>query len=154
MKLARARSRRAPWPKWTTKRAPEILAARSKSRMPRASPSSQWGLAGKSNCVGCAPGLFELVGVLVLADGDGVVGQVGKLLEECSHLEIGFDCAGLEGGDAVFEGGRLECYGGRVFAFAFEATDLLRESVALGLEGLDLSDSGAACGVELGEICE
>ena len=57
MKLARARSRRAPEPSWRTKRAPEILAARSKSRMPRASPISQWGLAGKSK-VGMVPQVF------------------------------------------------------------------------------------------------
>ena len=49
MKLASARSSRAPAPKCTTKRAPEILAARSKSRMPSASPISQCGRAGKSN---------------------------------------------------------------------------------------------------------
>ncbi len=42
---------------WRTKRAPEILAARSKSRMPRASPISQWGLAGKSK-VGMSPQVF------------------------------------------------------------------------------------------------
>ena len=103
------------------------------------------GLGREVELRGLAPGLFELVGVLVGADGDGVVGQVGNLLRSARDLEIGFDCAGLEGGDAVFEGGGLERYGGDVLALALEATDLLREGVALGLEGLDLSDSGAAC---------
>ena len=54
MKLMRARSRSAPAPFRRAKRAPVILAARSKSRMPRFSPMSQWALGAKSNC-GASP---------------------------------------------------------------------------------------------------
>ncbi len=43
-----ARSRRAPSSQATEKRAPESFAARSKSRMPRSTPRSQWGLGAKS----------------------------------------------------------------------------------------------------------
>ena len=46
----RARSSRAPAPVRTANRAPAIFAARSKSRMPRASPISQWLLAGVRQC--------------------------------------------------------------------------------------------------------
>ena len=82
------------------------------------------------------------------------LGRLGICSRSAAHLEVGFGGAGFEGGDAVFEGGGLERYGGDVFAFALEAADLLREGVALGLEGLDLGDGGAACGVERGEVCE
>ena len=52
MKLASARSNRAPKAQYTAKRAPVSFAARSRSRIPRCSPSSQCGLALKSNCGG------------------------------------------------------------------------------------------------------
>ena len=48
----RARSSRAPAPVRTANRAPVIFAARSKSRMPSASPRSQWLLAGAVNVGG------------------------------------------------------------------------------------------------------
>ena len=48
-----ARSSRAPWSHSTAKRAPATLAARSKSRMPSAGPSSQcgWGVKSKTRGV-------------------------------------------------------------------------------------------------------
>ena len=48
MNWMRARSRRAPRSQWTAKRAPEILAARSKSRMPSSGPRSQCAFGVKS----------------------------------------------------------------------------------------------------------
>src|SRR5690606_31106795 len=52
MKLIRARASRAPAPDRTEKRAPDMRAARSKSRMPSAPPISQWGFGAKSNVRG------------------------------------------------------------------------------------------------------
>src|SRR5689334_24373818 len=46
IKLIKARSSLAPEPDKTANRAPAIFAARSKSRMPSASPMSQWLFAG------------------------------------------------------------------------------------------------------------
>ncbi len=57
MKLISARSSREASPFITAKRAPESLAARSKSRMPRASPTSQWDLGSKANR-GTSPHFF------------------------------------------------------------------------------------------------
>ena len=52
MKLISARSSRAPAPISTEKRAPDIFAARSKSRIPSAAPMSQCGFGSKSNARG------------------------------------------------------------------------------------------------------
>ena len=52
MKLISARSSRAPAPLSTANRAPDIRAARSKSRMPSAWPISQCGFGSKSNVGG------------------------------------------------------------------------------------------------------
>ena len=64
MKLIRARSSRAPAPISTEKRAPDIFAARSKSRMPSAAPMSQCGLRLE----------VERARLAVTADFDVVVG--------------------------------------------------------------------------------
>ena len=50
-----ARSSRAPAPQFTTKRAPETFAARSKSRMPSAVPTSQCGRAVELEAARLAP---------------------------------------------------------------------------------------------------
>ena len=52
MKLMSARSSRAPAPSSTANRAPDIRAARSKSRMPSAVPTSQCGLGVNANAGG------------------------------------------------------------------------------------------------------
>ncbi|OQB57889.1 MAG: hypothetical protein BWX98_01098 [Candidatus Aminicenantes bacterium ADurb.Bin147] len=52
MKLIRARSIRAAAARETVKRDPAILAARSKSRIPRPVPRSQWASGSKSNSRG------------------------------------------------------------------------------------------------------
>ena len=50
-KLSSARSRRAPWPPSTVKRLPESLLPRSKSRMSRSVPRSQWALNSKPSAL-------------------------------------------------------------------------------------------------------
>jgi hypothetical protein len=52
MKSMSARASRAPAPINTEKRAPDMRAARSKSRMPSAAPISQCGFGSKSNTGG------------------------------------------------------------------------------------------------------
>src|SRR5450830_921495 len=52
MKLISARESRAPAPIRTANRAPDIFAARSKSRIPSADPMSQCGFGSKSNARG------------------------------------------------------------------------------------------------------
>ena len=52
MKAASARTSRAPCPRSNGKPEPVILAPAGRSRMPSAAPSSQCGLAAKSNCGG------------------------------------------------------------------------------------------------------
>ena len=56
MNVTSARSRAAPAPHRTANRAPEIFAARSKSRMPSAGPRSQCACGSKSNA-GVSPQL-------------------------------------------------------------------------------------------------
>ena len=59
IKLISARSSRAPAPMYTANRAPLSLAARSRSRMPSASPISQCGFGSKSN-VRFSPHVFTV----------------------------------------------------------------------------------------------
>ena len=73
MNWLRARSRRAPRPHWTAKRAPEIFAARSKSRIPSSGPRSQWAFGSKSKAGGSPT--FR---TSTLADSSGPTGTSGS----------------------------------------------------------------------------
>ena len=118
------------------------------------SPISQWGLAGKSNCVGCPRSFRAVLACSSEPTGTESLGRLGSCWRSAADLEIGFVArvsrAAMrslrEVGSSVTAAG--------VFAFALEAADLLRESVALGLEGFGLGDGGAAGGVEVGEVGE
>ena len=81
----RARSSRAPAPFSRAKRAPVILAARSKSRMPRFSADIPVGLRGKVEAGGFPPGLHHRVVVAGGPQGHGLVGQVGQIEQENPH---------------------------------------------------------------------
>jgi hypothetical protein len=98
MKAASARSSRAPASNWSENRAPAIFAARSKSRIPSASPISQCGRGGNANAFG-VPALLA-VRRLVLAARDRLVRHVRNPLLDL--LEVGLAPALV-----AFEGSNL-----------------------------------------------
>ena len=78
MKLASARSKRAPKAQYTANRAPVSLAARSRSRTPSCSPNSQCGLGLKSNCGAVAPATcFYVIGFALAYGHARRVGRFG-----------------------------------------------------------------------------
>ena len=101
-----------------------------------------------------APGLFLAIAVLVLADGDGVLGQVGQRLHDLAQTVVGGGCGCFERLHLGLECAGLLGLGGGVRAFAAELRDLFGELVALGLQGLDLRDGLAPLAVDGGEISE
>jgi hypothetical protein len=100
------------------------------------------------------PGLFELVVVLAFACGDGITGEVGDGLQQGAELCIGGVGRGLQRLQLVFERRCLERDGSNVLALTLQLAELLRECVALRLDGLSLGDGGAAFPVELREACK
>ena len=101
-----------------------------------------------------APGFLADVVVLGLAEGDGVLWEVGEVDEERAELVVGGAGGGFESLGLRFEGVGLLADGGGVGAFAFELAELGRKGVALGFEGFSLGDGGAALGVQSGEVGE
>ncbi len=112
------------------------------------------GLGGEVEGGDFAPGFFEAVAVLVLADRDVVLGEVGQGLEDGAEAVVGLGGGGLEGVDLGLELAGLLGLGGGVGAGAAELGDLLGELVALGLEGLELGDGVATGAVDGGEVAE
>jgi len=100
------------------------------------------------------PDFGDEVGVLVRACGDGVLGQVGDVLEQRAELLVGCAGGGFEGFALGLEFGELGGERGGVGALALELAEVGGELVALGLEGLGLGDGVAAAGVDGGELAE
>ena len=92
--------------------------------------------------------------MLVLADGDGVLGEVGDGLHDGAEAVVGLGGGGFEGVDLGFELAGLVGQGGGVGAVAAELGEVLGELVALGFEGLELGDGVAAGAVDGGEVAE
>ena len=92
--------------------------------------------------------------MLVGADGDGVLGEVGERLHDLAKTLVGCHGYGFEGVDFGFEGASALGLGGGVGAGFAELGDLFGELVAFGLEGFDLGDGVAALAVDSGEVGE
>ena len=97
-----------------------------------------------------APLADEGVCILVVADGAGLVGEVGDVEEEVALLCGGVFGEGIELGDFLVDGADFCLDVGGVFAFGFELADLLGGAFALCLKFLLCGFRGAA-GVIAGE---
>ena len=86
-----ARASRAPAPSSTENRAPDIRAARSKSRMPSAVPSSQCGFGVKSNAGGVPQRLISTLSADDFPAGTLSCGRFGNRSSECvaALLDLG-----------------------------------------------------------------
>ncbi len=122
--------------------------------MPRASPSSQCGLAGEVERWLFAPDFFFAVAVFVLADGNAVVGQVGQRLQDLAQTFVGRPCRRLERLHLSFKDAGLFGLGGCVCALAAELRDLFRQFVSLGLQGLNLCNGLSTFPVYSGEVAK
>ena len=90
MKFISARSSFAPMSQYTAKRAPVILAARSRSSTPELCAQVPMWLGGEINLRRSAPAAdFNIVG-FAFADGHCVVRQVGHPEKNLSQPRIGF----------------------------------------------------------------
>jgi len=85
MKLMSARSRAAPSPQYRTNRAPVMRAARSKSRIPRDSPTPM-GLGLEGEARRAPPRPDNRVVLLVMADRHALVGNIGHQQQEIPEL--------------------------------------------------------------------
>jgi hypothetical protein len=118
------------------KRAPEIFAARSKSRIPSSGPRSQWALGTKSSFLGShAPDLA--VGLRVAAHGHAVVGQVRHEQHEVAKPCLGLVEPLLELLDPVGHALHLGLEGGGVPSTLPEPRDLLASEALTVPELLD-----------------
>ena len=147
MKFSSARTRRAPSPTNTGNPLPDSLAPRGRSRMPRRSPSSQWGRGSNSNR-GAAPQVRMTALALASPSGHSGGREVGHL--ERLALERRLDLAelGVERPDLVAR--RLEVrhqvVGGLLGPLA--PGDLFGGLVAFGLERLHPRQDAPALDVE------
>ena len=112
------------------------------------------GLGGEVELWLLAPGLFLAIAVLVLADGDAVVRQIGQRLHDLAQTLVGGGCRCFERLHLGLEDAGLLGLGGGIRAFAAELRDLFGQLVALGLQRLDLRDGLATLAVDCGEIAK
>ena len=93
MKLIKARSNRAPAPKYNGNRAPVILAARSKSRIPSIWPKSQCALGSNPNSGGSPTVVITGLSVSSFPFGTDACGRFGnpnRILSSCSCFAARF----------------------------------------------------------------
>ncbi len=113
---------------YTAKRAPESLAARSRSRMPRDSPISQWGLGVKVEFFLLAPSFDGFVVSFGDADGDFVACEVGNAGEGLAQLLVEAGCRLVELVEFVLQRASFvhDGDGFIILAGFFECANLLR----------------------------
>ena len=101
----RARSKRAPLPLNMEKRAPVSLAARSKSKMSRSTPISQWALGSKSNLRGSPQrrtSLFSLSSLPTTMLSLGILGSTIKVCFSSSSTAESASSSALISFDTAF----------------------------------------------------
>ncbi len=121
-------------------------------------------LGGEIECGRRAPALDFDVGVLVVADGDGVVRKVGNAGQNVVELAVGGLGPALRARECLLElehlGGRALQFGlllrsdGAFFLGSHERADFFAQLVAAGERGLQFAGDGAAARFDLAEIAE
>jgi hypothetical protein len=101
-----------------------------------------------------APDFFFAIAVLVLADGNAVLGEVRKRLHHFAQTFVQGHGYGFERLHLGLQGACLLGLGGCVGAFAAQRCDLFGELVALGLQGFELRDGVAAFAVHGAEVAK
>ncbi len=101
-----------------------------------------------------APGLFDAIGVFVLAHWNRVAGEVGQGLHDLAQTVVGVGCRCFKRLRPGLEYASLLGLGGGVRAFAAKLRDLFGELVALGLQRLDLRNGLAPLAVDCCKISE
>ena len=135
-----ARASRAPAPISTENRAPDMRAARSKSRMPSAVPSSQCGFGSKSNTRRLAATAHFLIVLGAPSDRHACVRQVRQRQQECRALVLRLIELNLELADLLrtrLARGEEWC---RVLTLTLRPRHFIARRVLLPLEALDLGD--------------
>ena len=155
MSWASARDSRAPDPHSTAKRDLAILAARSKSRMPRTSPTSQCGRGREAaEFPRRAPPADLDVLLGRAADRNARMGQVGKLQGERGQLGVDLPHLGIQGLDLVAELAALADRDRGILPAALGGGDRLGGAVPPGFSLLYGLEQRAALAVGAEELLE
>ncbi len=122
--------------------------------MPRASPSSQWGLGAKSKS-GFSPQTFSSrLSCSSLPTGTLSCGEVGQGLHDLAQALVGGGCGLFEGVYLGLQSAGPLGLGGGVGAFAPQLCNLFGQLVSLGLQGFDLGNGIATFAVDGCEVTQ